>query len=887
MKREPLWRRYLRFFGPDVRADVDEEIQLHFELRVQDYVRDGRSPDAARARVQAEFGDINRARQECRSIGEGRLREHRRARLLDGLKRDLGFGVRRALRSPGFSLTAILTLALGLGATAAIFSVVHGVLLRPLPFPDPDRLVRLYEIAPTGDVQNPVSSGNYLDWRQRSTGFEVLGAHYWPYEVSLTGAGDPARVVLNDLTPEALRALNPRPLLGRLFTADDGLDPSARFVLVSYGFWRDRLGGDSSAIGQTVTVDEIAYEILGVMRPDFDFPSSLVDLWRPVSEAGLNPDNRRSHNLGVIARLKPGTTVEPAQAEMTTIAKALQTEYPEFMKGWGVNVVKIHSDLVAPVRPLLLVLLSGVGLVLVIACSNVANLLLARAVGREREISVRGALGASRLRLVRQLLVEGAILAVAAGLLGVFLAQAMLAGLIRLAPSDIPLLDEVRLDRTVLGFALLLTAASTLVFALAPALRLAGTDLQAALRADRSGALAHARLRGALVVFEVALSMVLLVGAGLLVRSFTRLQAVDLGFAPDGMLAVSLSPSAARYPDAAAQTGFYQRLLERLDAVPGVAGATSTSATPADPYSTTFSFAIQGRESPNPSGRFDPVPMEAVMPGYFSRLGIPLRRGRTFDSRDRADAPPVAVINETLARVLWPGTDPIGQRIAFRTDAPWLEIVGVVGDTRMLGADRPPAPILYLPFSQKTWAWLRWQTVLIRADAGLNPVDLLPAIRAAAAEVDPQLVLPRVSTVNQLYAESAARRRFATLLLGGFAAAALALGLIGVYGVLSTAVAQRSQELAIRVALGAGRSRVIALILRQALSLTLAGVAIGLLAAAGATRLLGSLLFGVSPLDPVTFGAVGAILLLVSAGAALIPAWRAARVDPIGAMRGG
>ena len=887
-RREPFWRRYLRFFGPDVTRDVEEELALHFDLRVQDYIRQGLSPEAARTRVELEFGDIEGARRECRTIGEQQLRDSRRANWLDELRRDAVYGVKRAVRNPGFSLVAVLTLALGLGATTAIFTVVHGVLLRPLPFPEPERLVRLYEIAPTGEAQNPVSAGNYADWRARAGSFAALGAHHWPYQAGVSGGtGDPLLVVLNDLTLEALTALETRPRLGRLFGPEDVAGNGARVVLMSHRFWRDRFGGDPAAVGRMLQIDEIPHEIIGVMPADFDFPFRSVDLWRPVGEADLDVSNRRSHNLAVIARLKPGVELAQARAEMSAIATSLGREYPEFMEGWGVNVVPIHADLVAPVRPLLLVLLAGIGLVLVIACSNVASLLLARAVGREREIAVRGALGAGRGRVVRQLLMEGAVLAGAAAVLGVLAGRAMLSGLLALAPADIPLLDEVRLDRTAFAFAGLLTVATTLIFALLPALRLAGTDLLTSLRSERAGGGSSTRLRSALVLFEVALSVMLLIGAGLLIRSFLKLQQVDLGFRSDRTLALGISAPSARFRETAPQIEFYDRLLERLKSVPGVAMLTSTSGTPADPSGTSFSFSIEGRTAPNPSGRFDPVWVELITPGFFAGLGIPVISGRGIDATDREGTIPVAVLNEALARKLWPGENPIGQRIAIRSDGPRYEIVGVVGDTRFFGADLEPVPVLYLSMAQKVWSWFRWQTVLIRAEEGLAASALVPPLREAIREFDAQLVLPEFTTVEELFSRGTARRRFATVLLGGFAGAALLLGVIGVYGVLSTMVAQRRQELAIRVALGADRVRVIGLVVRQAVLLTLAGVALGVVGAVAATRLLDALLFGVPPTDPITFAGVGGLLIVISVVTALVPAWRAARVDPVSAMKSG
>ena len=885
MTREPAWRRYLRFFGPDLRADLDDEMAFHVEMMARELERAGVPADEARRRAIREFGDAHRAREACETIDRRELGRRRRAGRWDGLRADLRGGWRVLRRAPGFSLLAVLTLGLGLGATVAMFSVVNAVLLRPLPFPEPDRLVRLWEMSPDGIDRNVVSEGNYFEWRARARSFTAIGLHGQPYRVAFLSDGEPSNVEQVSLTPAALEVLGVSPLVGRLFTAADASE-GRNEVLLSFGFWRDRFGADPAVVDRTVVIDDRSYTVVGVMGPEFGFPRDGVDLWSLVADAELDPTSRLSHNWAVVARLRDGVSVDRARAEMAAIAGALGAEFPAEMKGWSATAVPLQADLVGAVKPLLLVLLAGVALVLIIACANVANLLLARALSREREVAVRGALGAGRGRLIRQLLVEGAILASVAGVLGLGIAAGLLRLLLGLAPANLPRLGEVRLDPTVLTFAAVATAASTLLFALLPALRLAGTDLQSTLRAgaDRTGGSRHARLRAGLLVVEVALSLVLMVGAGLLVRSFDRLQRVDYGFRTDDLLAIEIALPRARYAGTPAHLDFFTRIIGALEAVPGVRGVASTSQTPAEGAPMTFSFAIEGRESPNPSGRFDPVPLEAVMPEFFSTMGIPVRRGRGFDARDRADAPPVAVVNETLARRLWPGQDPIGHRIRFREGQPWLDVVGVVGDARMLSADIDPTPIVYVAFPQKLWDWLSWQTVLIRLAPGVGAADLAPAIRSTIAALDPRLPVDLV-TANELYARSTARRRFATVLLTTLAGLALALGMVGLYGVLSTAVAERRQELAIRVALGAGRSQVVGLVVRQALGLTAWGLAAGGVAAVGLTRLLGGLLYQVSPLDPITFTVVPALLATVALVAALVPARRAAAVEPLAVIR--
>lgn len=558
------------------------------------------------------------------------------------------------------------------------------------------------------------------------------------------------------------------------------------------------------------------------------------------------------------------------------------------MTGWGVNVVPFRDDLVGNVRPLLLVLFGMVGVVLLIACVNLANLLLARAMAREREIAVRGALGAGRGRLVRQLLTESGLLALLGGGLGLVVVVLGLDALVALAPADIPLLDDVRADPAMLAFAAGITLLATMLFGLLPALRLTRTGPRSSLRSRPSGGgPLHTRLRAVLLVTQVALALVLLVGAGLLVRSFQRLHEVAYGFGPDGVLIVGLDLPAARYETQRDQIAFYDRLVERVRTLPGVTAAAATSDPPAGGFNMTFSFAIEGRPAGTASGREDDEPLRAVTPGYFRTMGIPLIRGRTIEETDRRGAPPVVVINETLARKHWPNSNPIGERISFEGpgQGPWFEIVGVVGDTRHYGLDEPVRHALYIAHAQKPWPWLTWLTLTVRAAGGGDPSALAPAVRSAISELDDALPPQRVATVNELYAASAARRRFAMSLTSAFAAIALALGTLGIYGVLSYAVAQRRREIGLRMALGADSGSVRRLVLRQGLATTAIGIAAGLAAAFAATRLMSSLLYGVSATDPATFAAVALLLTAVAVLASSIPARGATKVDPMTVLR--
>ncbi|MGE0554942.1 MAG: ADOP family duplicated permease [Gemmatimonadales bacterium] len=885
MKRDPAWRRYLRFFGPDPARDLDDELGFHIAMMAAELERQGLSPEAARARAEREFGDATRAREACRAIDTRRRRRDAVAGWWGGLGRDFALAVRGLRRAPGFALIASFTLGLGLGATAAIFTVVDGVLLRPLPYPEPERLVRLWEVSPQGDDRNVVSEGNYLDWAERATSFAAIGAHTGAYGVTVTGDREPARLQQVSATPSLFGVLGARPVLGRLPTEADAEARDA--VVLAHSTWQRRYGGDSAILGRALVLNDRPARVLAVMGADFTFPNPDVDVWLPVPESALDQTSRRSHNWMVVGRLADGVAAERARAELAAIAGSLAGEYPEFMSGWSATAEPLHADLVASIRPLLRVLMAGATLVLMIACINVANLLLARAVRRSGEVALRGALGAGRGHLIRQFLVEGLLLAGLGGAAGVGVAALLLDLLLGLAPDSIPRLEAVGLDGRALGFAALAALASTVLFALVPALRLAAGDPQLALRAapSQGGDRSHGRLRAALLVGEVAISMVLLAGAGLLVRSYLEVRRADLGFRSEGLIVVPMDLPRSRYPRVGAQVVFYRELLDRIDRMPGVERAGSTSEAPAGGAPMTFSFAIEGREAPNPTGRLDPVPLEAVSVGYLETLGIPIVAGRAFAASDREDAPPVALVNQTLARTLWPDGDAVGSRIQFNPSAPWLEVVGVVGDARMRGADQPPGPIVYVATAQRTWDWLSWQNLVLRVADGVTPGSLAGALRSAVRELDPELPVSEVRTMDDLYRASTARQTFATILLGTFAVAALALGLIGLYGVLAGSVAARRRELAVRMSLGASREAVLRLVLREALVLTGLGLLVGSGVALALTRMLGALLYGVSPLDPLTFLLVAALVTVASVAAALLPARRASRVDPMVAIR--
>jgi len=889
----PVWRRYLRFRGSDVRADVADELEFHIEMIADRLIQQGMAPDRARARAREEFGDFERARALCEGIGADQARRHEWGELLDSLAKDVRFAFRSLRRAPGFAATIVFTLALGIGASTAIFSIVRGVLLRPLPFVEPNRLVRVWEVSPRGDDHNVVSIGNYVSWRERARSFSAIGAHSAPFGVTLVEAGEPTRITTADLTPSVMQVLGARAALGRTFVPDDDKG-DGRAVMLSHELWVRLFGGDPGIVGRRLMINDASYTVLGVMPAAFEFPSAGVDIWRPITADHIDPDERRSHNWYVVGRLAPTANLGTASAEMRAIASALAREFPQYMKGFGTNVVGMADDMVASVRPLLLILLAGATLLLVVACANIANLLLARAVGRRREMAVRGALGAGRARLVRQLLTESVVIAFVGGVLGAAMAALLTRALTMLAPDDIPRLSSVRIDGAVLGYALATTLASGLLFGFAPVMRILGSgrnngqSLHLALRAagDRGGNGRQARVRSILLVGELAVSLILLSGAGLLLRSAQRLASIDYGYRPAGLVAASFDLPRARYDGNDRHAAFYDQLIAGMRELPHVTGVAGTTEDLGSSSSMTFSFAIEGRPSRNASGREDAQPLRVVVGDYFRVMGIPVRRGRAFAPTDRADSPPVAIVNESLARLLWPDVDPVGSRVSFAgPSGPWLQVVGVVGDTRTNAADAAPVPAMYLPFSQKRWPWMTWLTLVIRTDATGNAQTLGGELQGFVRQVDARLPIQGVSAVPDLYRESVARRRFATVLTAAFAGLALILGVVGMYGVVSYGVVQRRREFGIRLALGARASQVTGVVVREALALAGIALIVGLAAALGLTRLLSGLLYEVSPRDPITLATVALIVAAVAVAAAWVPARRATRIDPAMTIR--
>jgi putative ABC transport system permease protein len=802
---------------------------------------------------------------------------------MSDLWQDLRYGARMLLKKPGFTLIAVITLGLGIGANTAIFSVVNGVLLRRLPYLDADRVMTLWQQNnKSGEMEGGASPGNFLDWQNRSQVFAEMSAAE-PYSLNLTGQDEPESFRSWLVTAGFFQILGVGALHGRTFAPEEYRAGNERVVVISYGLWQRRFGADPNLIGRTLRLNGQQYTVLGVMPPEFQFPTGR-EMWAPRVATERDKVIRGSGYLPVIGRLKPGVTLAQAQQEMDVIAAQLTAEYPQANGERGVRVVPLPKQLTGRVRPALLVLLGAVGMLLLIACANVASLLLARAAEREREFAVRAALGAARGRLARQLLTESLLLALLGGLVGIMLAGWLSSAILSLTPGDLPRAGEVRIDSRVLAFAFAVSALTALIFGLAPALRFSRPDLNRSLREVSSGAtgLVRQRLRQALVVSEVALALVLLVGAGLLVRSFARLLQVNPGFSTDRALALEVHIwGVARTPEQRA--AFFEQTLDRIAALPGVRAAGAVTALPfhesaIDP---TVAFTIEGRPAPLP-GQEPTAYLTVATADYFHAMGIPLRSGRFYNPFDRQGAAPVALINETMARRYWPGEDPVGKKISARLFGQPIncQIIGIVGDVRHTGLDSDPRPELFRPHLQSPYGSM---TYVVRT-AG-DPLMLLPAVKREIWAVNKNLPFTSTATVEQLVSRTLDQRRFTLVLLGSFAALALLLAAVGLYGLISFTTRQRTHEIGVRMALGAKARDITMLVVREGLLLVLPGVAIGVAGAWALTRFLSGLLFGVSATDPVTFAALSALLLVVALLACYIPARRAAKVDPLVALR--
>jgi putative ABC transport system permease protein len=819
--------------------------------------------------------------------------------MIDGLASDLRCALRGLRQRPGFAAVVVLTLALGIGATTAIFSVVNGVLLRPLPYQRAGQLVMIWGWR-AQKAQAELSVPEYWELREQAHSFERVAA-FADGSVNLTGSGTPERLRMGFVTADALPVLGVAPALGRGVAADDDLPGRPPVVLLSDGLWRRRFGADRGVVGRTVILDDAPTTVIGVMRPGFQLPLHFtgpeMELWGPLQ---LDPASDRSergwHFLQMVGRLRPGIDADAAAREVAELARRMRDTYPnDYLQGFTGSVRPVDEQVVGEVRPAILMLLGAVGLLLVIACANVASLLLARAESRQREIAVRAALGAGRGRIVRQLITESIVLAGAGGSLGLLLAVWGVRALVLSAPSSIPRLDAVGVDAWVLAFAAAASVSAAFLFGLAPALHAGRVDLAATLAEGGrwgSSSAAGQRFRRALVVGQIALALVLLVGAGLLVQSFLRLRGVDPGFDPDHLLTARVELSSVRYPHSPETRALYDALLRRVGAVPGVKSAGAVRALPMTGHLDIgdWSFVIEGEFSTPPAPTdWHPADWQVVTPDYFRTMRIPVLRGRGVTSGDQPNTPGVVVINQTLARQVWPDGNALGRRVLLgggSVDSVWRTVVGIVGDVRRRGLSAEPRPEMFLPHAQfpgGTGTAARSLYLAIRT--GGDPARVAPALRAALDEIDPNIPLADVQTMEQALGSWAAERRLTMLLVTGFALVALTLGAVGIYGVMAHQVVRRSREIGIRMALGAVPSEILLLVLSQGGRLAGVGIGAGVVGALIVTRSMGALLFGVRPTDPMTFLGTALVLALVTVLASLVPALRAARVNPIETLR--
>lgn len=808
---------------------------------------------------------------------------------VETLLQDIRYAFRMLMKSPGFTAIALLTLAIGIGANTAIFSVVNTVLLRPLPYKDPDRLVMLWQISSVFGSHVGASAPEYLDYREGNHVFSRMGA-YASLSFNLTGDREPQRIKAARVTASLFDVLGVSPMFGRTITQKEDQSGGPKVAVLGYSVWRDEFGSNPNILGSTINLDEQPYTVIGVMPPSFQFPfdgtpfSDRAKLWVPMAFTAHEVQARaKSFDFRVVARLKDQVTLEQGRSDVSAIARALVREYPQVYAGnvkMSATVESLGGNVVARVRPVLLVLLGAVGFVLLIACANVANLLLARAAGRSREIAIRIAIGSSPARLIRQMLTESAVLSLAGGLLGVTLASWLVKIFRDFGPERLPRVHEVNVDSLVLTFALVISVVTGLLFGLFPALKVSrlslGTALKDAGRQSGEGRERH-RSRNLLIVVETASALVLLVGAGLLINSFVRILRVSPGINPDGVLIARTSFDKTRYPNPEQRKATQQQLINKLGVLPEVQSVGLFSELPfADDRQ--IGFRVEGAD-PN---QYHQADNDIVSDGYFRAMGISLLKGRTFNDQDGKDTPAVAVINEAMARKYWPGQDPIGNRILWGGRPPFT-IVGVVNNVKLYGLDVEAGPAIYMSVFQVE-SGISFQTVFALRSSG-DPASLIFAVRKEIWSVDKELPIYDVNTMNNVIAESLAQRRFTLWLLSSFAAIALLLAAIGLYGVISYSVTQRTQEMGVRMALGASPRDLLRLIVAGGTRLACVGIGAGILAALLLTRFMSSMLFGVHPVDPLTFAAVSVLLLLVVLFASYIPARRATKIDPMVALR--
>jgi putative ABC transport system permease protein len=865
-------------------GEIDREMRLHLELQIDENIKAGMSTEEAREKAMRSFGNVNRAVDAAYDVKGGGL--------LETLSQDVRYGIRMLAKHKAFTSVAVITLALGIGANTAIFSVINELLLRPLPYRDAERIATLWEVSPEGRRQNTISRANFRAWRSQSTSYEYMAA-FSDQRFNLTGDGEPEELSIQLASTEFFKALGVDPLLGRTFAPDDEPEGKPPVAVLSYGLWQRRFGGQSSTIGQPITLNGIKFTMIGVMPPNFQFhikhrsgTGRPAELWTVLPMPTSGTANERGRFLSAVARLKPGVSAEQAGAELRTIAARLSDEVPEYNKNYSAEVVPLREQFFGDVRRPLWLMLGAVAFVLLIACANVANLLLSLATTREKEIAVRAALGARRVRIVRQLLTESLLLALLGSALGLGFAWIGIKALIAISPGDLVNLQSVGLNMTVLLWTLGVSLLTGIVFGMAPALHISRLNLNDSLKeggkSESSQASGSRRLRSALVVSEIALAVVLLASAGLLIRSFMRLQQVDRGFETDNILTMVIRLPAAKYPEDSNIVTFFNQALERVRQLPNVRSAGMVNFLPLyGGLGSNTGFKIEGRPEP-PPGQGPGTDVRVADDGYFQSMGIPLLHGRNFSDAEQREPRRVILINEALARKHFPGENPIGRRLdvgMFETPTP-AEIIGVVGNVRYDSLIEESPEAVYFPLPDLAYPFM---TLVIRTDG--DPTALAPAVQREIRAVDPNQPVSDVRTMDRVMSEWVSRSRFNTLLLGLFAALATLLSAVGIFGVMNYSVALRTREIGLRLAVGAQPRQVLMLILKQGLLLTIFGVVVGLAAAFALTRLLSGLLFGVAAVDPTTFTTISLLLVVVSLLACYLPARRAMRIDPLQALR--
>ena len=872
-----------------VEEELDEEVRSYLELMAAEKVRRGMAPEEALCEARRDLGGLEQVKESVRDIRMGVS--------LDTVSQDLRYAFRALLRNPAFSSVAVLTLALGIGANTTIFTVVNGVLLKPLPYPDPDRLFMLWEKQLSDGSLGTVAPANFADWRDQTHSFEKLAA-IDPYpDFILSGSGDPHRLTGAAVSADFFSLLGVRMALGRDFLAEEDRPGHNQVVILSYPAWLRYFGAKPDVVGKPLTLNSSVFTVVGVLPREFSFVSEASDfqsrnhfeLWTPL---GLRspPEawQRGTHPLSVFARLKSGVPLQRAQADLDRVTANLQRLYPGDDKDKGIAAVPLSQHVVANVRTALFTLLGAVGMVLLIGCTNITNLLLTRATARRREIALRVALGAGAKRIAQQLLTESLVLAVMGGLLGLASAFLIVPVLVRHLPRDLPRVAEIAVDAPVLGFTSLISIVTGIVFGLVPLFHSqrvsAGDSLKQSARNIATG---QSRLRSSLIVGQVAITLILLIGAGLMAKSFWMLLQVSPGFRIDHILTARLSLPPQYTNGYAYGTGahpriaaFERELLEHVRGIPGVQSAAFAAYLPLSGTDNSWSFYIEGRPE-KPAGIFDTANYRPVTAGYFETIGIPVLRGRGFDPRDRDDSPLAVIINESMARMFWNGQDPIGQRLRFG-EPKWRLIVGVVGDVHHKGLGAKPLPEMYVPYGQVPNVEAR-PTIVLRTS--IEPENVARALRKAVSEVDANVPMDQIETMKQIVSTSVGQSRFRAAVLLTFALLALFVASIGLYGVMSYLVGQRTQEFGIRMALGASRAAVLRLVLGQAAKLVSLGICLGLLGAALLARLIASLLYGVTPFDAATLISVSILLAAVALLASYLPARRAAKADPMDSLR--